>query len=164
MEFAGILLGKGIALPFYGVHMYHHRAVQFLGPLQNIAQAGQVVAVDRPQISEAHILKQRAPRPKGLFQGGFDLVIEAVNAVLLRVLAEKAPVPLLEVIVRRFGPQAGQMPRHGPDVGIDGHSVVVQNHDQRLMGSSGVVQALIGKSAGQRPVADERQDTVIFLL
>lgn len=71
MELAGVPLREGVSLTLLGMDMDHHRAGELLGPRQHIAQAGQVMAVDRAKIGEAHILKESASRPQCLFQAGF---------------------------------------------------------------------------------------------
>ena len=38
---------------------------------------------------------------------------------------------------------------HRADVAVDGHTVVVEDNDQRLAGGAGVVEPLIGKAAGE---------------
>lgn len=91
-------------------------------------------------------------------------MIEPVDPVFHGLLAEQPPVPLLEVIVGRFGPQTAQMGWHGSHIGADGHAVVIENHDQRFPRGSGIVEALVGKSAGQGTVSDQGQDAVMALL
>ncbi len=51
---------------------------------------------------------------------------------------------------------------HRADVAVDGHTVVVEDNDQRLAGRAGVVESLIGKAAGERAVADEGKHAVIL--
>ena len=132
MEFAGVFFGKRISLTLYSFYMDHHGAVQFPGPLKDVTQPGQVVAVDGSQVSEAHVLEQSTPRPERLFQRSLDLVVKAVKPVFHRLLAKQSTVPFFKVIVRRFGPQTGQMSRHGTHIGVNGHSVVIENDDQRF--------------------------------
>ena len=43
----------------------------------------------------------------------------------------------------------------GPYIRVDGHAVVVQNHDQRLTGGSGIVEPLIRESAGECAVSNQ---------
>ena len=164
MELAGILLRKRIALALHRVDVDQHRSVLLLRPLQHVAQAGQVVAVNGPQIGEAHVLEQGTAGPESFFQGRLDPVVEAVQAVLHRPLAKETPIPLFEMVVGRLAAQATQMGGHGPHVGVDGHAVVVENDDQRLPGGPGVVEALVGQAAGQGAVADKGQDAVILAL
>ena len=69
-------------MPFTVLHMDQHRPVKLLGPLQHVAQPVQIMAVDRPQVGKAHILKQGAAGPEGLFQGGFEPVVKPVDGRL----------------------------------------------------------------------------------
>ena len=164
MELVRHLLSNGIALAFDGVDVHHHRAAQLPGPLQHMAQPVHIVAVHRPQVGEAHVLKKRTARPDRLFYRGLDAVVEAIQALSAPTVAQSIPVPLFEMVVTGPGPQMGQMARHGPHIGVDRHAVIVEQNDQRLTGGSGIVQALIGKAAGERTIADQRQHLIISIL
>ena len=163
VEFPGVFLREGVTLALDGVHMDHHRAAQLLGPLQHIAQPIQIVAVDGPQVREAHVLKQGASWPQGLLECGLELMVEAVKRVFHGTAPKEAAVPLFKMIVRRFAAQMGQMGGHGSHVGVDGHAVVVEDHDQRLPGGPGIVEPLVGKAAGKGTVSDESQNAVILM-
>ena len=118
-------LRKGDSLALNRVHVDHHRAVQFPGPAQGVAQPGQVVAVHGAHIGEAHVLKQGASGEQAPFQKGFHLMIETVKGIFHRLGAKETPVPLLEMIVPGPGPEPGQVGGHSPHIGVDGHAVVV---------------------------------------
>ena len=49
------------------------------------------------------------------------------------------------------------------DVRRDGHSVVVQNHDERLVALTGIVHALVGHAAGHCAVTHQGNDVIILL-
>ena len=164
VELVRVLLREGVAPALHGLHVDHHRALELPGPGQHVDQPVQVVAVDGPQVGEAHVLKQGAAGPQGLFQGRLDLVVEPVQRVLHGVLSEQAPVPLLEMVVGGLGADLAQMAVHRPHAGIDGHAVVVEKDDQGLAGGTGVDAARIGESSGQGAVPDQRQNTVIQVL
>ena len=51
---------------------------------------------------------------------------------------------------------------HAPHVGVDGHAVVVEDHHHRLPGGPGVVEPLVGQTAGQRAVPDEGGHAVVL--
>ena len=53
---------------------------------------------------------------------------------------------------------------HRADIAVDRHAVVVQNHDERLAARARVVKSLVGKTAGERAVADQRQYGIILML
>ena len=55
------------------------------------------------------------------------------------------------------------MSGHGSHIGVDGHAVVIEDHDQRLPGGTGIVESLVGKTAGKGTVSDEGQNTVILM-
>ena len=155
-------LRKRTALPLDGVHMDHDGTVQFPGPVQGVAKPGQVVAVHRAQVGKAHVLKQGAPGEQAPLEEGLHLVVETVKGISHGPGAEEAPVALFEMVIPGPGPEPGQVGGHGPHIGVDGHAVVVQNHDQGLAGGPGVIQPLIGQSPGEGPVADKGQDAVVL--
>ena len=53
---------------------------------------------------------------------------------------------------------------HRADIAVDRHAVVVQDHDERLTGRTRVVESLVGKAAGERAVADQRQHGIVPML
>lgn len=69
---------------------------------------------------------------------------------------KEAPIPFLKVVVGRFAAQLGKMIRQSPHIGVDGHAVVVQKNDHMLTGGPNVVQTLVGQSAGEGAVTDQR--------
>ena len=164
MEFSRIPLRKGVSFAFPGMYMNQYRAVQLLRPGQHIAQAGKIMAVDGAEIGKAHIFKERAAGPDRLFQAGFQPVVKAIQGRFGRCFSEETPVPLFKMVVGRLAPQSGQMIGNRPYIGVDGHTVVVEDHDQMLPGRTGVVQTFIGKAAGQRAVSNQRQYLIILLL
>lgn len=164
MELAGVPLREGVSLTLLGMDMDHHRAGELLGPCQHIAQAGQVMAVDGSQIGEAHILKESASRPQCLFQAGFQPMVKAIDGGLGGRLSKEAPIPFLKVVVGRFAAQLGKMIRQSPHIGVDGHAVVIQKNDHMLTGGPDVVQTLVGQSAGEGAVTDQRHDLIILVL
>ena len=59
---------------------------------------------------------------------------------------------------------AGQVLRHTSHALGNGHAVVVQNDNHGLSAVPRVGQTLIGQSAGEGPVSQQRQDMVILML
>ena len=56
------------------------------------------------------------------------------------------------------------MPRNSADIGRDGHPVIIEDHNQRLVALPRVVQALIGKSARHCAVSHQGDHMIILLL
>ena len=94
---------------------------------------------------------------------GLEFVIEAVDRIFHGIAPKQAAVPLFKMIVGGFAAQVGQVGGKGPHVGINGHAVVIEEHDQRFSGGPGVVKPLVGKAAGESAVSDEGQNTVILM-
>ena len=77
---------------------------------------------------------------------------------------EELAIPLFEMVVGGLGADLAQMAVHRSHIGVDGHAVVIQDHDQRLPGGAGVVEPLIGKAPREGPVPDQRQHRVVLAL
>ncbi|MPM75994.1 hypothetical protein SDC9_122989 [bioreactor metagenome] len=90
-------------------------------------------------------------------------MVKPIKLILCGARPKQAAVPFLEVVVGGLAADFPKVAAHRPHVGVDGHAVVVQNHDQRLSGGPGVVQSLIGQTSGQRSVSDQSQHIVILL-
>ena len=164
MELPGLLLGKGIALSLDGMHMQQHRPAHIPGQHQHLGQRLHVVAVHRPHIGKAHVLKHRAAGQQGFFQGRFHIVAHGVHPLAGLAAGEHLAIAPLELVILRRAAQPGQVPGQAAHVGVNGHAVVVEKDDQGLAGGTGVVEALIGQSSGQGAVPDQRQNTVIQVL
>ena len=158
-----VSLGIGATLTLHRPDMDQDRALELPGPFQGVAEPGQIMAVHWAEVGEAHVLKEGAARVDAPLEEGLHPVVEAVDGILGRMLAEKAPVPLLEVVIGGAGAQTLQMLADGAHVGVDGHAVVVEDDDEGLAGGSGVVESLVGKAAGEGPVPDEGQDLVVLV-
>ena len=55
------------------------------------------------------------------------------------------------------------MPGHPAHIGVDGHPVIVQNHDHRLVRGPGVIQSLEAQTAAQGSVADQGQHLIVLM-
>ena len=164
MELPGLLLGKGIALSLDGMHMQQHRPAHIPGQHQHLGQRLHVVAVHRPHIGKAHVLKHRAAGQQGIFQSRFYLVTHGIDPLTGLTAGKHLAIAALELVVSRRTAQPGQMPGQPPHIGCNGHAIVVEDHDQRLAAGSGVVEPLKAQSAAHGAVADQGQDTVILSL
>ena len=91
-------------------------------------------------------------------------MVKAIQDRFGRRFSEETPIPLFKVVIGRLAPQSGQMVGNRPYIGVDGHTVVVEDHDQMLPGRTGVVQTFIGEAAGQCAVSDQRQYLIILIL
>ena len=159
-----LVLGGQIALAFFRVHMHEHRAVQVLCPLERVRELPHVVPVHGAEVGKAHILEHRRIRQQRLFDVRFQMVVKIVHRAADRVAVEQLAIGLFEFVVRGLRAQKAQMLAHRADIAVDRHAVVVQDHDERLAGRTRVVESLVGKAAGERAVADQRQHGIILML
>ena len=163
VEFPRLTLGRRVAVPLLRADMDEHRALHLPRPFERGGELREVVPVHRAEVGEAHVLEHRGVGQHGLFESCFERVIEAVERTSDRRAAQCVVVRLLEGEVFRLCAQAREMLAHRADVAVDGHTVVVEDNDQRLAGGAGVVESLIGKAAGERAVADEGKHAVILV-
>ncbi|MPM58786.1 hypothetical protein SDC9_105619 [bioreactor metagenome] len=150
-----------IPVPLGGSDMEQNGGFELLGVAQKPGKSAYIVAGDRPQIDESHILEHTA-REKGAFDGCLHLVGKAVNTVAegqnIRQLSIDGP----ESDILRLEPLVGQVLGNAAHIFGDGHPVIVKYDDERFAAFSGVGESLIGEPAGERPVADERHDAVVL--
>ena len=158
-----VALRRRIAFPLYSSDVEQDRPLQLPGIAEQLGQALHIVAVHRPQIGKAHVLEQAAGQ-KGLLDGRLDLVGHVVDVPAQGEDAHHLSVALFEMEILGLEPLAGQMLRHTAHAPGDGHAVVVEDDDQRLPAVAGIRQALIGQAAGERPVPNQGQHLIIFIL
>ena len=121
-------------------------------------QLPDVVAVDRPDVAEAQVLEDhpahqaRLDRVLDLGEEPFDRIADHRHAVEQFLdLDFQSGVELGRAEpVERFGQTA--------DSRTDRHLVVVEDDDQVLLQTAGVVHGLEDDAAGKCPVADDRHD------
>ena len=124
-----LIFRRLVALALLGHDMDQHRAilVKFANVLQDGQQMFQVMAVDRPDIEEAHLLEQGAAgdHAAGIFLGPFGDGLDAAREAVRQVLGEMTQ---RDIGLRRDQPR--QIGAHGTDRRGDRHVVVVEDHDQ----------------------------------
>ena len=116
----------------------------------------EVVAVHRAEIAEIEAFEQVALVQQPLLHGVARLLAEPQQP---RRMRHQPPQPLFETVVVHRGRNFQQVVFQRPRGLVDGHVVVVENHQQvgALRGSS-VVQPLEGEASGHRAVADHGHD------
>ena len=162
VELLRMRLSREIALPLLGMDMEQHRAALFLRPAEGVCQLLHIVTVHRAQIGKAHILEKRTAGQQGFLQRRLYIVAPKIELLACRAAGQGVAIPFFQLIVSGARTQMGQMPAQCTHILADGHTVVVQNHDQRLTGASGIVHSLESKAAGERGVAHQSQNTVIL--
>ena len=162
VELLRMCLSREIALPLLGMDMEQHRTALFLRPTEGIRQLLHIVTVHRAKIGKAHILEKRTAGQQGFLQRRLYIVAPKIELLTCRAAGQGVAIPFFQLIVSRARTQMGQMPAQCAHILTDGHTVVVQNHDQRLTGASGIVHSLESKAAGERGVAHQSQNTVIL--
>ena len=163
VEPVGVLLRRGVALALLCDDVQQHRAVHLLGLPQQVGDPGQIVAIHRPEILEAHVVEHvRADEPA--LEPFLEAVDAAVEGAAHRVAPGHGAPGALDAVVALAGADVGQVLGHAAHVGGDGHAVVVEDDDELLPADAGVVQALIGKAAGERAVAHQDHNVVVLPL
>ena len=117
--------------------------------------------VHRAEIGKAHILEHRRIRQQRLFKIRLQVVVKIVHRAADRVAVKHITVGLFEFVITGLRAQQAQMLAHRADVAVNRHPVVVQDDDERLAARARVVQPLVGKAAGERAVADEREHGIV---
>src|SRR5688500_14429643 len=125
---------------------------------ERVHQHVDVVSVDRTEVAEPKLLEQDAGSQKRL-QTFFPLSYQRAHTEPFCGLrfdsgTDRGPEPVVE----RIALYRREILRHRSDVRCDRHLVVVQDDDEVAAGCTRVVQSLVRQAAGQRPVAEYRDD------
>ena len=163
VEDVGVGLGRDIALALLRNDVQQHRAGALLRQAQHVFQLPDVVAIDRAVIDEAHLLEKGRAEHE-LLPALLDGVGKAIDRLAAGHLGRDRAEGLFQPEIARPDADLRQMLGDTADIRSNGHAVVVQNDDQRLIALPGVVQALIGHAAGHRAVAQQGNHAVILLL
>ena len=153
-----IFLGELVALPLARDDVQELRSLEALQVRERVDEDIEVVAVDGAGVVEAEFLEERRGREHAL-----GVLLEAFGELLHRRWREaehffrgasrrRVETPghqLREVVVER------------PDVLRDRHVVVVEDDDHVRSCLLGVVERLERHAAGERAVADHRDDALI---
>ena len=151
VEFLGMLESDVVALALFGEHMEHNRLLAGLGVFEDVDQEWDIMAVNRPHVTQAHLLEDQAAaepastvaleRSRALleghlrdraFEGFFGLVTEADRDVTLGEAAEQPLEVLLEPVVGGMSDQSVEVGGDGANVLGDAPLVVIQDANEPL--------------------------------
>ena len=165
MERLGIAAGGLVALPFPRDHVHERRAVHFQHERQNVAQLGDIVAVDGSGAHDAERFVDHGMGNHHLLEGFLHVLAEAEQPAGRRTaLLHGRLQALARLAVMAVGADVAQMLHEGAHVARDGHLVVVQDDDERQLLVAHVVQRLEGHAASERRVADEGHHLLVGAL
>ena len=157
-----VLRGRvAAALARHRVH--DHRSAEVPGPAQRRLHRRDVVAVDRPEVLQPEVGEQLLRAQRVLHPGlervqpGVDRAADDGSAPQ-RVLAG-----LQHPLVARLQPQRREPVRQAADRrGVRPPVVVDDDHDVAVVARGDVVERLPGHAAGERAVADHRDDVALL--
>ena len=119
------------------------------------------MAVEGSVVGEAEIVEDGGA-VKQLLHSVLDFPQHGPNgAAHHRDLPQGGIQVVLDLDIAGLGADVSQVPGHGPHVFGDGHGVVIEDDNQVPVKPPGVVQALVSKTPGQGPVADDRHHVVV---
>ena len=143
--------------------MQELRAFSATQVFQRRDQGLQVMAIDRADIVEAKLFKNRAGNHHAL-----GMFLEAAGQLIQRRVLQHALGALARGRIELAAHQARQVFIQGPDRRADRHIVVVQNHQQiahqPAVGDAGVVECFESHARGHRAVADDGHDIALLTL
>ncbi len=147
-----VLLGRREALALHGHHVEQFRALDPPQHAQHAHHFVEVVAVHGSEIAEIEALEEVALVQQAVFHGIARLLAQPQQAGRM---GEHAPQPLLEAVVAYRGRYAAQVAAQGARGLVDGHVVVVEDHQQvGIAAGAGIVQSLERQAARHRRIAD----------
>ena len=158
-----VVFGFGISLPLDGQYVQQFGPGNLLQVVEHGDQGLYVVAVHRSEVAELEAFEYVAAVEQAVLDGIAEFADNPQQP--RRARGEVGPQPGLEVVVAARGGHAQQLLLESSHVGVDGHAVVVENHQQvSLSADTGVVEPLEGQSAGHGAVADDRHHAVFLAL
>ena len=130
-----------------------------------VAQHGQqvveIVTVDRSDVVKAKLFEQCAAGPEATREllRATRLLSEELRQVLRELFADVAQCP-----IGLAGDQSGQIGRHCAHRRRDRHVIVVENDNEPFVARAGIVHGFVSHAGRHCPVADDRDDIVLFSL
>jgi hypothetical protein len=140
--------------------MDQHRAVAMVAHIaQHRHEMLQIVAVDRSDMEEAHLLEQRAAGHVAarMLHRAADGAIEALAEIGGELLAEIA-----DAGIGRARGKPRQIVAHRAGRRRDRHVVVVQDDDEAGIQRAGIVHRLVGHAGRHGAVADDGDHIALF--
>ena len=164
MELLRRLLGRLVALALDRVDVDQDGPLHLLGTLEDFLHQRDVVAVERADVVEAHLLEEAARH-----EDGAHAILEVARRLVdlvadMRDAHEQAAHVALGARVLRRDADAREVLAHGADIGVYRHLVVVEDDDELRAEVAGVVERLERLAARQRAVADDGDDLVLLPL
>lgn len=161
VPYGRVALGRCVALAFLGDDVQQLGAGNVAYVAEDPDQRAQIVAVHRPEIAEVEAFEQVALAQNALF----DEVAEVLDlAAQARNARHGIPDLVLQPVVVTRGGDVEQVFGERAHVGTDRHVVVVEDHEHVGIRGAGVVEPLVGQSAGQGAVADHRHHVAVNAL
>jgi hypothetical protein len=154
--------GRLVAVALDGDGVDDDRSAEGLGPAQRGLHGGGVVAVHRPEVLHAEVLEQHLRLQEVLdpalepVQRRVDRRADDGGARQRRLDGVEGP------LVRLRHPQRRQVVGEAADRRGVGPAVVVDHDDDRQVAGGDVVQRLPAHAAGERAVADDRDDVAVL--
>ncbi len=157
-----VLLGGRVAAALLGERVHDHGRAVRLRAAQRVLHGLHVVAVDGPDVLDAEVLEHAL---------GCDDVLEALLQAVQPLVREPpgragpvegALAPLQEALVAVRGAQRRQVVREAADRRrVRAPVVVDDDHEPPVLALRDVVERLPGHAAGERAVADDRDDVPV---
>ncbi|OPY10061.1 MAG: hypothetical protein A4E66_01644 [Syntrophus sp. PtaB.Bin001] len=127
-------------------------------------QMVEAMTIQRANVSKAQVFEERSRHDKGL-EGFFRSLGELQHLLADRRDRFQETLYFLsdffDGLARHDVVEIG---RKRPDIGGNGHFIVVENNDEVFIAVPGPVQSLEGEAGGHGTVADDRDDLEVILI
>ena len=144
--------------------MEQHGPVFLLGPGEHLGQLLHIVAVYRAHVGKAHFFKHSAFGQEVALEPVLHMGAGIVQMLFGgRVSLKLILIPSFKIIVPLLGAEAGQVAAETAHIGVDRHTVIIENNDHGLPGGAGIVEPLEAEAAGHGTVADQGDNAVILV-
>ena len=163
VELAGVFLGRFQAFALLGDNVQEHRGILLPQVRQRVGQHIHIMAVDGPDVLEAHLLKHR-----GFVNAAANQLLATLQhldhgATGHRDALQRCFHMGLDVGVFWVGAQLGQIICHLADIFGNRHLIVIQN-DNKIVQLADIVHALVDHAAGESAIAHDDHDFARLIL
>jgi hypothetical protein len=164
VELIGLVVAGGlVAAALLGDDVHDHRGTVVLRQLQRLLQRDEVVPVDRTEVLDVEVRVQRLVVREAREEAVRAAAHTAVDGATHRPEAAEEDASSCAGSRTLGGAHPVQVARHAADRRRVGAPVVVDDDDEVAIVVVGdVVERLPGHPAGERAVADDRDDVVVL--
>ena len=144
-----IFLRKFISFPLHRFDMQNFWTGDIAQVSQRIHQLGDVMSIDRTEITKLQCFKQVAAAAHESFQTGFQFAGHFTRKILSYwELSQCLPHVIAKIIVGMGGCNISQVFFECAHIRVDAHAIVIQDNQHIAVGGAGMIHGFESKASG----------------